>query len=100
VYPSVFFSSHAHLPQGMPDTMPGHPKVARVFFLGPIRGLFHVCPQCLPIQAAGMPGSGALVGQPVRGIQPGIDTGPGHLKPASRCGLAATPPYKIEYSFA
>ena len=38
-----------------------------------------------------MPGSWALVGQPVRGIQPVIDTGPGHLKPASRFGLAASP---------
>ena len=100
MYPSVFFPGHAHLPQGMSDTMPGHPKVPRVFFLGPIRLLPHVLPQRLPIQAAGMPGSWALVGQPVRGIQPVIDTGPGHLKPASRFGLAATPPYKIEYSVA
>ena len=84
----------------MPDAMPGYPKVAGPLFLGPIRGLFHVCPQRLPIQAARMPGAWALVGQPVRGIQPVIDTSPGHLKPAGRFGLAAAPPDKIKHSFA
>ena len=84
----------------MPDAMPGHPKVAGPLFLGPIRLLPHVGPQRLPIQAAGMPGPRAPVGQPVRGIQPVIDTSPGHLKPAGRFGLAAAPPDKIKDSFA
>ena len=94
--PQRFFSSHAHLPQGMPDTMPGHPKVAGPLFLGPIRLLPHVRPQRLPIQAAGMPRPGALVGQPVRGIEPVIDTGPGDLKPAGGRRLAAAAPHIIE----
>ena len=80
--------------------MAGHPKVLSALLLRQSWILLHVRPQRCPIEPAGATRARPLVGQPVRGSHPVIDTRSGDLKPAGRFGLAPATSHKIDSPFA